>query len=74
MTVENMLPAGGRRFSDKVAIVTGAGQGIGFEIGRQLALQGAQVLLNGDGGVAADQCGVGWTSRQKIGWLYRAGG
>jgi glucose 1-dehydrogenase len=46
MTVENMLPAGGRRFSDKVAIVTGAGQGIGFEIGRQLALQGAQVLLN----------------------------
>jgi NAD(P)-dependent dehydrogenase (short-subunit alcohol dehydrogenase family) len=26
--------------------VTGAGQGIGFEIGRQLSLQGAQVILN----------------------------
>ncbi len=34
------------RFSNKVAIVTGAGQGIGFEIGRYLARQGARVVLN----------------------------
>lgn len=33
-------------FQNQVAIVTGAGQGIGFEIGRQLALQGARVVLN----------------------------
>ncbi|HNP22201.1 MAG TPA: SDR family oxidoreductase [Panacibacter sp.] len=33
-------------FNESVAIVTGAGQGIGFEICRQLALQGAAVLLN----------------------------
>lgn len=33
-------------FTGKVAIVTGAGQGIGFEICRRLALQGAQVVLN----------------------------
>ena len=33
-------------FSNKVAIVTGAGQGIGFEICRQLSRGGAQVLLN----------------------------
>lgn len=33
-------------FAGKVAIVTGAGEGIGLEIARQLAVCGAQVLLN----------------------------
>ncbi len=33
-------------FSGKTAIVTGAGQGIGFQICKQLALAGATVLLN----------------------------
>lgn len=38
---------------DKVAIVTGAGRGIGLEIGRQLAGAGARVLLNDvDAGLA----------------------
>jgi glucose 1-dehydrogenase len=35
-----------KKFSGQVAIVTGAGQGIGFEIARQLSAAGAFVLLN----------------------------
>src|SRR5437868_6386154 len=33
-------------FKNKTVIVTGAGQGIGFEICRRLASEGANVLLN----------------------------
>ncbi len=33
-------------FKDQVAVITGAGEGIGLEIARRLALQGAAVLLN----------------------------
>ena len=33
-------------FSNQAAIITGAGQGIGFEIAKQLCLNGASVILN----------------------------
>lgn len=33
-------------FNGQTAIITGAGQGIGFEISKQLAIQGATVVLN----------------------------
>jgi glucose 1-dehydrogenase len=35
-----------KKFTNQVAIITGAGQGIGFEIARQLACEGASVILN----------------------------
>ena len=35
-----------KTFQDQVAIVTGAGQGIGLDICRELAAQGANVILN----------------------------
>jgi glucose 1-dehydrogenase len=42
-------------FTDQVAIVTGAAQGIGFEIARQLAIQGAGVILNDLHGALAEE-------------------
>ncbi|MBS1948467.1 MAG: SDR family oxidoreductase [Bacteroidetes bacterium] len=42
-------------FNDQVAIITGAGQGIGFEIAKQLSLKGASIALNDlDETLAAD--------------------
>ena len=33
-------------FRDQVAVITGAGEGIGYEIARQLVHKGASVILN----------------------------
>ncbi len=53
------------QFKNKVAIVTGAAIGIGFEIARQLADQGARVVLNDVDGPAA---------QQAVGKIQDAGG
>ena len=37
---------GNKLFQNQVAIISGAGKGIGFAIARQLALEGAKVVLN----------------------------
>src|SRR5438309_8256206 len=48
----------GKAFHNKVAVVTGAGQGIGFEICWHLADEGAQVLLNDSDAALAQQAAV----------------
>ena len=48
-----MMPE--QTFKDQVAIVTGGGEGIGYEIARRLAVQGATVLLNDINSELAEQ-------------------
>lgn len=60
-------------FTNKTAIVTGAGQGIGFEICRQLAANGARILLND---IDAEQAvkATGAINRQYPGSTYTVSG
>jgi NAD(P)-dependent dehydrogenase (short-subunit alcohol dehydrogenase family) len=47
-----------KKFTGQAAIVTGAGQGIGYEIARQLALEGGSVVLNDIDGELAQKASV----------------
>src|ERR1041385_1010421 len=42
-------------FTNEVAIITGAGQGIGFEIAKQFCLNGGSVVLNDIDGALAQR-------------------
>ncbi len=44
--VNGELPVGDRNLRERVAVVTGAAIGIGYEIARRLALEGARVVIN----------------------------
>lgn len=48
------MPPSAFSLSDRVALVTGAGRGLGFEIARALAAAGARVIVNGRDGARLD--------------------
>jgi 3-oxoacyl-[acyl-carrier protein] reductase len=49
------VTAGGGPFAGQAGVVTGAGEGIGYEIARQLSLRGAGVVLNDIDGEKAER-------------------
>jgi hypothetical protein len=59
---------------DKVAVVTGAGRGIGREIARLMARHGARVVVNDFGGSAAGQDASAAPADEAVSAIRTAGG
>ena len=59
---------------DKVAVVTGAGRGIGREIALLMARLGALVVVNDIGGTESGQGGSPMPADEVVGEIKGAGG
>jgi NAD(P)-dependent dehydrogenase (short-subunit alcohol dehydrogenase family) len=64
----------GIRFDGQVAIVTGAGGGLGFSIARELSRRGASVLINDYGGSVQGEGGSGERAEAAAAALRADGG
>ena len=63
-----------RLVEGKVALVTGAGRGVGAEIAKMLAAHGAQVIVNDPGGTASGEGGDRAPALETVGAIRDAGG
>ena len=62
-----------QRLEDKIAVVTGAGRGIGKEIALMMASQGAKIVVNDLGG-STDGTGTGKIADDVVAEIRAAGG